>query len=105
MASYSRGVPLRVTFHDQDAADGLVATLTTAGFDAGVTRERFAGDDDGEEVVFVVHTDAPAADVEDLVADSDAFVEKASPLTEAPPPDAPQLPTAPRRAPPVAEGS
>ena len=56
-------MPLRVTFHESSDADELVDLLTTAGFAAGVVRERFAGDDDGEEVVYVVHTDAPDTDV------------------------------------------
>ena len=91
-------MPLRVTFHDPEPADELVATLSTGGFDAAVARERFAGDDDGEEVVYVVHTDAPTADVEDLLTDEDAWVEESSPLTEAPPPaDAGDLPDEPRR--------
>jgi len=80
-------VPLRVTFHEQDEARSLVETLMLAGYDAGVSRERFAGGDDGEDVVHVVHTDAPAGEVEDLLGDTDAWVEESSPLTEAPPPE------------------
>ena len=94
-------MPLRVTFHDLDEADQLVAALTTAGFDAGTAKELFAGEDDGEELVYVVHTDAPADDVEELIRDSDAWVEESSPLIDAsgatPPPDLPDLPDQPRR--------
>ncbi len=97
-------MPLRVTFHESDDADSLVDTLLIAGFAAGASRERFAGDDDGEAIVYVVHTDAPAADVRELVEDIDAWVEEVDPLTsnaavtdpdaDVPPPD---LPNAPRR--------
>ncbi len=91
-------MPVRVTFHDREDADQLVETLVTGGFDAGVTRERFAGEDDGEAFVFVVHTDAPAVEVEELVADSDAFVEESSPLIDASEPDlSADLPAEPRR--------
>jgi hypothetical protein len=88
-------VPLRVTFHERDEAEELVSVLTTAGFDAGVTRERFAGEDDGQEVVFVVHTDAGADDVDDLLGDTDAWVEESSPLVDASEPT--DLPTEPHR--------
>jgi 8-oxo-dGTP diphosphatase len=88
-------VPVRVTFHEQHEADSLVQTLTLAGYDAGVSRERFAGDDDDEAVAHVVHTDAPADEVEELLGDSDAFVEESSPLTEAPPDPGADLPSSP----------
>jgi len=85
---------VRVTFHEPDEASSLVETLTVAGYDAGVSQERFAGDDDGEEVVHVVHTDAPASELEELLGDSDGFVEESSPLVQQPGDD---LPEAPRR--------
>lgn len=88
-------MPVRITFHELDAADELVAVLTTAGFEAGVSQERFAGEDDGEEVVHVVHTDAPAAEVGELVGDTDAWVEESSPLIDNT--DATELPAQPRR--------
>lgn len=88
-------MPVRVTFHESDEADELVSVLVTGGFDAGVAKERFAGEDDGEDVVYVVHTDAPAADVEELIADSDAWLEESSPLTEVSDPT--DLPAEPRR--------
>ncbi len=87
-------MPLRVTFHDSGDADELVTLLTTAGFEAGVVRERFAGDDDGEEVVYVVHTDAPDTEVAELVADRDAWIEESSPLVDG---SAADLPRQPRR--------
>jgi hypothetical protein len=96
-------MPLRVTFHESDDADSLVDTLLTAGFAAGASRERFAGEDDGEAIVYVVHTDAPTGDVEELVADLDAWVEEVDPLTSSAgavadpaadiqPPDLPDVP-------------
>jgi len=88
-------VPLRVTFHDADHADELVAVLTTGGFDAGLAKERFAGEDDGEDVVYVVHTDAPVADVEELLLDTDAWIEESSPLVDTS--ASTQLPNEPRR--------
>jgi hypothetical protein len=88
-------VPLRVVFHEPDEADELMALLTTAGHLAGRATERFAGEDDGEQVVYVVHTDAAASDVEELIADSDAWIEVSSPLIDASPPVA--LPDEPRR--------
>jgi hypothetical protein len=84
---------VRVTFHEVDPAEDLVQTLTMAGYDAGVSRERFAGDDDGEEVVHVVHTDAPAAEVDELLGDSDGYVEESSPLVQ----PSGELPDAPIR--------
>jgi hypothetical protein len=84
-------MPLRVTFHESEGADTLVDTLRIAGFAAGASRERFAGDDDGLEIVYVVHTDAPAAEVEELVVDDDAWVEEVDPLTSPPPPPSPPV--------------
>lgn len=72
---------LRVSCTEQQDAEELVRTLLTAGFDAGVTRERFAGEDDDEAVVYVVHTDAPAESVEEFVGGADAWVEEVDPLT------------------------
>ena len=75
-------MPMRVTCHEAVDAEGLVDTLLTAGFEAGSSREWFAGEDDGQEVVYVVHTDAPAAEVQDLVVELDAWVEEVDPLTD-----------------------
>jgi hypothetical protein len=88
---------LQVTCHHSDDADRLVGTLLTAGYGAGVRRELFAGDDAAEAVVHVVHTDAPADEVEELVEHVDAWVEVVEPLTtaEAAPPV--NLPDSPRR--------
>jgi hypothetical protein len=90
---------LRVTCHDSDDADRLVSTLLTAGYGAGVRRELFAGDDDAEAVVHVVHTDAPADEIEELVELLDAWVEVVEPLkTEegAPPMNLPDSPRRPK---------
>jgi hypothetical protein len=91
-------VTVRVTFHDADEADALVQALLTGGYDAGVARERFSGEDDDEEIVYVVHTDAPAAELAELVDGIDAWVEVSDPMSGtsaavAPPP----LPEAPHR--------
>jgi hypothetical protein len=89
---------LRVTFHDQGPADELAQTLQTGGFEAGVQRELFAGDDDAEDVVYVVHTDAPADEVADLLDEADAWIEVSDPMTGTSAPlDGTDLPDGPRR--------
>lgn len=73
----------RVTFHDHDEAQSTVQTLQVAGYDAGSSKERAPAEAGGEETVYVVHTDAPPDEIDDLVADSDAFVEVMDPTTGA----------------------
>ena len=89
---------LRVTFHESDEAQALAEALLTGGYDAGVVRERFAGEDDGEEVVHVVHTDAPPEEVAELVEGQDAWLEVSDPMTGTSATVEPEvLPDAPRR--------
>jgi hypothetical protein len=99
-------VTLRVTFHDPDEAEALAEALLTGGYDAGVVRERFAGEDDDEEVVHVVHTDAPPEEVAELVEGHDAWLEVSDPMTGTSATVDPEvLPDAPRRMKHDAEGA
>ncbi|MGH3506661.1 MAG: hypothetical protein ACRDO2_05595 [Nocardioidaceae bacterium] len=89
---------LRVTFHERHEADVLVQALLTGGYEAGMARERFAGEDDGEEMVHVVHTDAPADEVAELIDGVDAWLEVSDPMTGTSAVVEPEaLPDAPRR--------
>ena len=72
---------LRISCADTEDAENLIRALLTAGFEAGMTRERFAGEDDDEAVVHVVHTDAPASSAQELMDGIDAWVEEVDPLT------------------------
>ncbi len=88
-------MPLRVTFHESADADEIVETLLLAGFEAGTSRERFAGEDDGEAVVYVVHTDAPAGEIEEMIAEMDAWLEVTDPMSGTSAPVQPDPPPPP----------
>ncbi|MGH3448884.1 MAG: hypothetical protein ACRDQA_18990 [Nocardioidaceae bacterium] len=76
---------VRAIFHDPGEAGSMVDTLQTAGFDAGMEKEREASDDMDSTgtVVYVVHTDAPATEVDELAEEFDAKVEIKDPTTGA----------------------
>lgn len=59
--------PTAITFDDEEEAGATRSSLEAAGFRAEVVKERFHGEDDDEELVFVVLTDAPAADARELI--------------------------------------
>lgn len=72
---------IRIHCSDAETADEFVETLTVGGFLAEVEAERFAGEDDDEETVHVVTTDAPVETVTELVGDGDEFVEVSDPTS------------------------
>ncbi|GAB3703676.1 hypothetical protein [Mariniluteicoccus flavus] len=72
---------IRIHCADAETADEFVETLTLGGFMASTEAERFAGEDDDEDVVHVVTTDAPVDAVTELVGDGDEFVEVSDPTT------------------------
>ncbi len=72
----------RVTFHDASDAESLAQLLSTAGYDAGVEREH-ASEDNPEDFVHVVHSNAPPEEINELVEDLDAVVEVKDPTTGA----------------------
>ena len=65
---------LRLSFAVEDEASASAAAIAEAGHEVAVVKERFAGEDDDEEVVFVVATPAPLDRVEKLLC-GDYFVE------------------------------
>ncbi len=81
---------------DDEWARAVAARLRANGFEAGVTRERFAGEDDDEDQPWVVSTDAPDLMVELLVEEYDGWLDDTGPDPgpALPPLD---LPAAPRR--------
>ncbi|GAB3621991.1 hypothetical protein GCM10027418_00730 [Mariniluteicoccus endophyticus] len=72
---------IRIHCADEAGAEDLVEVLVQGGFLAEAAAERFAGEDDDEEVVHVVTTDAPLEAVTELVGDGDEFVEVSDPTT------------------------
>ena len=93
---------MRAIFFDEDDARAVVARLRADGFEADVTRERLAGEDDDEDHPWAVLSDAPAFMLEVLVDTHDGWLDEEEDPHEAggaglraPPPL--HLPTAPRR--------
>ncbi len=86
---------MRAIFYEEDDAAAVVARLRSDGFEAGASREKFAGEDDDEDHPWAVVTDAPEIVLDLLVDQYDGWLE----LDEPPPPtSAPlDLPQAPRR--------
>lgn len=85
-------MPLRVTLREAADADEIVETLLLAGFEAGTSREgSVAGDD---EEVYVVHTDAPAGEVEEMIDEMDAWLEVTDPMSGTAAPVQPDPPPA-----------
>ncbi len=65
--------PTTITFDDADEAAATSAALEAAGWYVEADRDRFLGEDDDEEVVFLVLTDASADEARAHVA-GDGFV-------------------------------
>lgn len=65
--------PTTISFHEEEEAAATIEALAAAGFYVEADRERFLGEDDDEEVVYLVLTDAPADEARGLVA-GDGFV-------------------------------
>lgn len=84
---------LRAVFYDEDDAMAAVGRLVTAGFEAHLDRERFAGEDDDEDHPWAVVTDAPTFAVELYAEEYDAWVDEGAPAH----PQPLELPDAPRR--------
>jgi hypothetical protein len=84
---------VRVVFHDEDEAEAVAARLRSDGFQAGVVREWFAGEDDDEDHPWAVVTDAPSFAVELYAEEFDAWVDEGAPAH----PQPLELPDAPRR--------
>ena len=87
--------PMRGIFFDEEHARAAAARLAADGWQAGVERERLAGEDDDEDHPWAVVGDAPAFVFEMLVDKYDGWLDETD---TAPPPLAPlDLPTAPKR--------
>lgn len=94
---------LRAVFYEEGDARAVATRLLGDGFEATVSRERLAGEDDDEDHPWAVLTDAPEFLVDLLVERYDGWVEvegapggwRNAPGPAAPPP--PALPDAPRR--------
>jgi hypothetical protein len=85
---------VRGIFFDEDAARAVERRLLADGFEAAVSREPFAGEDDDEDHPWAVRTDAPLVVLELLVEEYDGWLDD----VQAPPPPAPlDLPAEPRR--------
>lgn len=64
----------RIHLDEQSEATTLAEALDALGHEVAIIKERFAGEDDGEAVSFVVCTPAPQDVLADLVGE-DVFVE------------------------------
>ena len=87
---------MRAIFFDEDDARAVVRQLREDGFEAGVERERLAGEDDDEDHPWAVVSDAPAFMLEVLVDAHDGWLDEES-GEQAPPLPPLDLPLAPRR--------
>ena len=88
---------MRGIFFEEDAARAVVAKLETEGYDATLTRERLAGEDDDEDHPWAVVSDAPEIVLELLVDQFDGWLDADEPADTAPPLPPLVLPTAPKR--------
>lgn len=64
----------RIHFEDEDEATRAAQAIDAAGHEVAVVKERFAGEDDDEEVDYVVATPATPDQLRPLVGD-EVFVE------------------------------
>ena len=93
---------LRAVFDEEDDARAAAARLVHDGFEAVVSRERLAGEDDDEDHPWAVVTDAPEFVLDVLVERYDGWLDHDSAMGEVgsvdvPPPPPLALPDAPRR--------
>ena len=87
-------VTVRALLWEDDAARAVAARLRAGGFEATVSRARFAGEDDDEDQPWAVVTDAPAVMVEIARRGARRLARRAGPRPRRAPLD---LPAAPRR--------
>ncbi|WP_244931907.1 (deoxy)nucleoside triphosphate pyrophosphohydrolase [Nocardioides sp. W7] len=90
---------LRAILFDENDAAAVTARLRSEGYDAWVTRERLAGEDDDEDHPWAVLSDAPELLLELLVDEYDGWLdrEQSAPENGWQPPSPLELPTQPRR--------
>jgi hypothetical protein len=86
---------VRGIFFDEDDARAVVARLGGDGYEAALTRERLAGEDDDEDHPWAVLTDAPAVVLEMLVDEYDGWLDED--VAERPVQPPLELPTQPNR--------
>lgn len=84
---------------DEDAAREIERRLRAGGFEATVTRERYAGEDDDEDHPWAIETDAPAFTLDLLLEAHDGWLDDAPAATDqhTAPAQPQDLPDAPRR--------
>jgi hypothetical protein len=85
----------RAMFWEEDAARAAADRVEELGFDADVTRERFAGEDDDEDHPWVLLSEGPATLLEDLVEEHEGWLDEEA--GDVRPPCPLPLPDAPRR--------
>ena len=88
---------VRVLLDEEADARALAGRLRAAGFDARVSRDRFAGEDDDEDHPWAVLTEAPQFMAELVAEEYDAWVDVAPGEPDAPAPAPLDLPQEPRR--------
>lgn len=87
---------LHGVFFEEGDARAVAVRLVEQGFEASVTRDRFAGEDDDEDHPWSVTTDAPVVMLELLVEQYDGWLDE-QPAAPAVGPSPIDLPTAPKR--------
>ncbi len=89
----------RAVFYEEEAALAVVRSLVAKGFEASMSRERFAGEDDEEGHPWAVVTDAPEVMLEVLVEEYDGWLDAEGPAAPpvVPPAQPLDLPQAPKR--------
>ena len=85
---------MRAIFFDEEHARAAAARLVSDGWQAGVERERLAGEDDDEDHPWAVTSDAPVFVLELLVDEYDGWLDEGRTAPPLPPLD---LPSAPKR--------
>jgi hypothetical protein len=83
---------VRGIFFDEADARAVVARLAGDGYDASLTRERLAGEDDDEDHPWAVLTDAPGVVLELLVDEHDGWLDDDVEETVHPPLELPSQP-------------
>ncbi|MCW2842940.1 MAG: hypothetical protein JWN22_856 [Nocardioides sp.] len=84
---------MRGIFFDEDDARAVVARLAGQSYQASLTRERLAGEDDDEDHPWAVLTDAPAVVLEMLVDEYDGWLDEDAEQLAHPPLELPSQPT------------